>query len=65
MTKPYTITAQDFRELIWSRIENLPAETEISFGGGDLMFHTTGYQGDILNIEFNQAYTVTADPDAD
>lgn len=66
MNKPYTMTVADFKDLIWKHIKDLPDTDEISFGQGDLSFCRPKWRGDhVLNIEFNQVYTVTIDPEVD
>ncbi|MET3134986.1 hypothetical protein AAKU55_005289 [Oxalobacteraceae bacterium GrIS 1.11] len=70
MIKPKTITLGELKQqLAW--LWDLADETEVSFGAGDLNFYrakTRLYQPDdktpaIVNIEFNQLYEVTMDPD--
>lgn len=66
MKKPYTMTVAEFKERIWSQIKDLPDSDEITFGQGDLSFYRTKWRGDhLLNLEFNQVYSVTSDPDGD
>lgn len=56
------------RKLAWAW--NLPDDTPIFFGSGDLSFHrlqSAQYGPDdktpiLLNFEFNEIYTVTPDP---
>ncbi|VVE12485.1 hypothetical protein PCA20602_02707 [Pandoraea capi] len=69
--KPYKMTLADFRTSIWRRLENLPDDTEITFGSGDLSFYRTKnreYRADdmspkVVQIEFNQVYEVLEDPE--
>lgn len=64
-TKPYTMTVRDFKDLVWEHIKALPDNDRISFGNGDLSFYRVKWRGDhVLNIEFNQLYAVTSDPEA-
>lgn len=70
---PYTMTLREFRERIVDYFKDLPPETEIYFGTGDLSFHrvkprksdrSTGLV-QLVQIEFNQVYTVDIDPETD
>ncbi|KVX53349.1 hypothetical protein [Burkholderia cepacia] len=71
MTKPYTMTVRDFKDRIVDQIKNLPDDSEIFFGAGDLSFYRVknrGYIGDsdmprLVQIEFNQVYVVDIDPE--
>lgn len=65
MKNPYTMTVAEFKERIWSQIKDLPDSDEISFGQGDLSFYRPKWRGDhLLNLEFDQVYSVTSDPEA-
>ncbi|WP_145956518.1 hypothetical protein [Burkholderia pseudomallei] len=49
MTKPYTMTVREFKDRIVDQIKNLPDDSEIFFGAGDLSFYRVknrGYIGD-------------------
>ena len=69
MAEPKTITLGELRRQI-TKLEDLSDETEVFFGSGDLSFNRVqsyGYKADnktptLLNIEFNEVYTVTPDP---
>lgn len=71
MTKPYTMTVREFKDRIVDQIKNLPDDSEIFFGSGDLSFYRVknrGYIGDsdmprLVQIEFNQVYVVDIDPE--
>ncbi|HDR8944297.1 TPA: hypothetical protein QDA71_001277 [Burkholderia vietnamiensis] len=71
MTKPYTMTVREFKDRIVDQIKNLPDDSEIFFGAGDLSFYrvkTRGYidatdTPRIVQIEFNQVYEVDIDPE--
>ncbi|MCW3644087.1 hypothetical protein K6Y74_12680 [Burkholderia cenocepacia] len=71
MTKPYTMTVREFKDRIVDQIKNLPDDSEIFFGAGDLSFYRVknrGYIGDsdmprLVQIEFNQVYVVDIDPE--
>ncbi|MDN7871289.1 hypothetical protein QZM26_17925 [Burkholderia multivorans] len=73
MTKPYTMTVREFKDRIVDQIKNLPDDSEIFFGAGDLSFYrvkTRGYIGAtdvprLVQIEFNQVYEVDIDPEKD
>lgn len=55
-----TMTLADFRRQIWDQLKNLPDDTEIIFGAGDLSFYRVKKRGPKLEqIEFNEAYKVT------
>lgn len=57
---PYTMTVGD----LMVHLKNVPADTELFFGTGDLSFYRTKWRGDnLLQIEFNQVYTVDMDPE--
>jgi hypothetical protein len=66
-----TMTVADFRRLICNPISHLPDDTEIVFGQGDLRFYrlkNRGYLADdqtpsLVQIEFNELYELTLDPD--
>lgn len=67
MTK--TITVGELRALMLHELNALPDNAEVFFGGGDLSFYRTKHRGPIngpvlLQIEFNEVYTVTVDPNA-
>ncbi|WP_186191025.1 hypothetical protein [Burkholderia gladioli] len=73
MSKPYTITVRDFKERITNFLADLPDDSEIYFGTGDLSFHrikprkyhdASKTVAALVQIEFNQLYTVDEDPEA-
>ena len=56
---PYTITVGELLD----HLKHVPADTDLFFGAGDLAFYRTKWRGDkLLQIEFNQVYTVNIDP---
>lgn len=72
MTKLKTITLGDLKDkLEW--MKDLPDDTEITFGNGDLSFSrpkTRLYRPDnktpaIINIEFGELYEITHDFDSE
>ena len=70
MHPPKTITVGELRRLLLPHLNALPDDAEVYFGAGDLSFYRVKDRGPIgcpalLQIEFNQVYTVTVDPDDD
>ncbi|WP_175867892.1 hypothetical protein [Burkholderia diffusa] len=74
MTKPYTMTVREFKDSIVSHVANLPDDSEIYFGTGNLSFQRVKprqYSDDsktvatLLQIEFNQVYDVAIDPEVE
>lgn len=65
--KPYKMSLKDFKDLIFRDFEGLSDEkTMITFGGGDLSFYRVKWTDDhVANIQFNQVYTVSIDPEQD
>ncbi len=62
MAQLKTTTLGELRsKLAWLKDE--PDNTLITFGNGDLTFDRAEGRGDMINIEFNELYKVTADPD--
>lgn len=68
--KPKTITVAELRARLLDQLNALDDNDEVFFGVGDLSLyrlknrgHTTGPK--LLQIEFNEIYSVTLDPDAD
>jgi len=65
------MTVREFKDRIVDQIKNLPDDSEIFFGAGDLSFYRVknrGYIGDsdtprLVQIEFNQVYEVDIDPE--
>ncbi|AXK61512.1 hypothetical protein DCN14_01750 [Burkholderia sp. IDO3] len=65
------MTVREFKDRIVDQIKNLPDDSEIFFGAGDLSFYRVknrGYIGDsdmprLVQIEFNQVYEVGIDPE--
>lgn len=65
-TKPYTMTVAEFKSMFYAYIKDAPDTDLITFGGGDLSFSRHKHRGDhIHQLEFNQVYAVTADPEVD
>ncbi|HBP87147.1 MAG TPA: hypothetical protein DD706_05560 [Nitrospiraceae bacterium] len=55
---PYTMTVGELLDYL----KNVPPDTDLFFGNGDLSFYRTEWRGDkFLQIEFNQVYTVEID----
>jgi hypothetical protein len=60
------ITLDEFRARIWEQLRNLPGDTEIVFGAGDLtlyrcktrLFRADNKTPKIVQIEFNQLYEI-------
>jgi hypothetical protein len=69
MANQKTITLGELRHNLTSLLE-LPDDTEITFGGGNLSFYRFKnylYRADdktpqIVNLEFNELFEVTMDP---
>lgn len=69
----HTITLGELKDRFLDQIRNLPADTEITFGGGLLSVYRLKprlYRADnktpqILDIEFCQVFTVDIDPNRD
>lgn len=65
-----TMTLGEFRQQVWDQIKNLPDDTEITLGAGDLSVYrckTRLYRADnrtpkLVQIELNEIYHVTFDP---
>jgi hypothetical protein len=61
-----SITLDEFKARIWEQLRDLPGDTEIVFGTGDLTLYrckTRLYRADnktpkIVQIEFNQLYEI-------
>jgi hypothetical protein len=61
MNSPKTMTLAEFRERIWDQLKDLPEDTQIFFGAGDLTFYRVKKRGQKLEqIEFSEVYEVTA-----
>lgn len=59
---PYTMKVGD----LLNDLKNVPPDTDLIFGSGDLEFYRTKWRGnDLLQIEFNQIYTVDHDPNSE
>jgi hypothetical protein len=66
MKKPYTMTVEDFRELVWEHLRDLPDSDLIYFADGELSFYRVKQRGDHMHqIAFNQLLTVTHDPESE
>jgi hypothetical protein len=68
MTKPITITLGAIRAELLDLL-SMPDDTQVFFGAGDLTWYRTKNRGPIvgtqlMQIEFNEVYTVTNWPDA-
>lgn len=63
------ITVMELRARLLDELNSLNDEDEVTFGGGRLSLYRPKYRGPIdgkklLDIEFNEVYEVTVDPDA-
>lgn len=70
MTHPKTITAAELRVRLLDELNSLKPDDEVYFGAGDLSLYRPKDRGPVggprlLQIEFNEVYSVTIDPDAD
>ena len=71
MNKPKSITVGEWRHEL-TELLSYPDDTEITIGGGRLSFYRFKphlYRADnktpkIVNLEFNELYEVTLDPDS-
>jgi hypothetical protein len=71
MTTLKTIRVRDLQERLEREVFPFP-DAELIFGAGDISFYrpkNRGYASDgktptLIQIEFNEVYTVTADPDS-
>lgn len=65
-----SMTVDEFRSKIWEHLKDLPDDTEILFGGGDLSFfqckhgdyRSDGRTPKAIHLEFNELYHVNDDP---
>jgi hypothetical protein len=72
MTKPKTTTIGELRSVL-DHLQSLPDGTEVYFGQGDLRFYRIKprhwVDGEkhprLVQIEFNEVYEVTVDPESD
>lgn len=68
-TKPTkTMSGAEFKQRFQHIIDGLGDDDQVSFGNGDLSFYRPKNLGPkegpaMINIQFNEVYTVTADPD--
>ncbi len=63
-----TITVKELRARLLNELNALSDHDEVTFGGGRLSLYRTRDHGDghgkkLINIEFNEVYEVTLDPD--
>lgn len=64
-----TITASELRVRMLDLLAELHDDDEVFFGSGDLSFNRVKDRGPtvgrrLVQIEFNEAYSIQADPDA-
>lgn len=64
-----TITASELRLRLLSQLADLDDEDEVFFGSGDLSLYRVKDRGPVtgrrlVQIEFNEVYSIQADPDA-
>lgn len=63
-----TMSGDEFKQRMKLLMDSLADEDKVFFGAGDLSFYRHKDRGPIngprlVQIEFNEAYTVVADPD--
>lgn len=68
--KPKTITVAELRARLLNQLNALDDHDEVYFGSGDLSLYRLKNRGrltgpQLLQIEFNEVYSVTVDQDAD
>lgn len=68
MTK--TISGAEFKAHMRPLLDSLADDDEVFFGAGDLSFYRPKERGPangprLVQLEFNEVYTVTVDPDKD
>lgn len=71
-TKTKTTTVGELRHKLIDALGQLPDDTEVTIGGGHLSIYrvkNTMYRADnqtpaAVNVEFNELFAVTLDPDA-
>jgi hypothetical protein len=66
--KPKTMSGAEFKERFGALITSLKDNDEVYFGTGDLSLHRFKDRGAVegprmVQIEFNEVYSVTVDPD--
>lgn len=67
---PKTMSGAEFKLRFSALVTSLHDDDEVFFGAGDLSFYRPKERGPVngprlVNIEFNEVYTVTVDPDED
>ena len=64
--KPKTITIAELRMRMLNQLNAMADTDEVIFGGGDLSLYRLNERDGpgLVQIEFNEVYSVTADPDA-
>lgn len=68
MSQPKTIPLPELREKLRELLA-MPDDTQVFFGAGDLSWYRLKHRGPIngpalVQVEFNEVYTVTLDPNA-
>jgi hypothetical protein len=68
MGKVKYMSGAEFKARFKAIIDVVADDDQVTFGGGDLSFHRYKIHDPkadpaIINIQFNEAYTVVADPD--
>lgn len=69
MSKPLkTMSGAEFKMHFGPLLASLEDDDQVFFGAGDLSFYRSKERGPVtgprlVNIEFNEVYTVTVDPD--
>lgn len=63
-----TISGAEFKQRFRTLLDSLSDDDQVYFGAGDLSFYRHKDRGPInghqlVNIEFNEVYTVVVDPD--
>lgn len=66
--KPKTMSGSEFKLRFGALVASLQDNDEVYFGVGDLSFHRPKDRGPVegprlVQIEFNEIYSVTVDPD--
>ena len=67
MSKEKYMSGAEFKARFQHIIDGLADDDQVTFGNGDLSFHRPKNLGHkegpaIINIQFNEVYTVVADP---
>lgn len=60
----------EIRQQLLNQLSGLPDDAVVYFGAGDLQLYRVKHRGErdghpIVQVEFNEVYTVTLDPAAD